>query len=165
MFALSPNCLLFVSAKLTRLVLVNHPMWGDWVRADLRGDAPDTWHRRLTPQAFVWLRVSLGAAEERRILTGDALAAAWATLAAIERDGLATGQLTREAIAFDSALPGDWGWWTGCPGEAADWASETLLHPAGPIPRPHNRRPADAKPEAPARPADRREADLFSALD
>jgi hypothetical protein len=119
----------------------------------------------LTPQAFVWLRVSLGAAEERRILTGDALAAAWATLAAIERDGLATGQLTREAIAFDSALPGDWGWWTGCPGEAADWASETLLHPAGPIPRPHNRRPADAKPEAPARPADRREADLFSAID
>jgi hypothetical protein len=165
MFALSPNCLLFVSAKLTRLVLVNHPMWGDWVRADLRGDAPDTWHRRLTPQAFVWLRVSIGAAEERRILAGDALAAAWATLAAIERDGLATGQLTREAIAFDSALPGDWGWWTGCPGEAADWASETLLHPAGPIPRPHNRRPADAKPEAPARPADRREADLFSALD
>lgn len=165
MSSLSPNNLLFVSAKLSRLVLVAHPMWGEWVRASVCDRTPDTWHRRLTPQAYLWLRVSIKAAEERRYLTGDNLEAAWATLAAIERDGLATGQLTREAIAFDSALPGDWGWWTGCPGEAADWASETLLHPAGPIPRPHNRRPADAKPEAPARPADRREADLFSALD
>jgi hypothetical protein len=165
MYALSPNSLLFVSAKLSRLVLVAHPMWGEWVRASVCDRTPDTWHRRLTPQTYLWLRVSIKAAEERRILRGDDLNAAWATLAAIERDGLATGQLTRESIAFDSALPGDWGWWTGCPGEAADWASETLLHPAGPIPRPHNRRPADAKPEAPARPADRREADLFSALD
>jgi len=164
MSSLSPNCLLFVSAKLSRIVLVNHPMWGDWVRADFRGDAPDTWHRRLTPQAFVWLRVSIGAAEERRILTGDALAAAWATLAAIERDGLATGQLTREAIAYDSALPGDWHWWAGCPGEAADWASETMQHPAGPIPRPHNRRPADATPAADVMKAVR-ELDLFGALE
>jgi hypothetical protein len=165
MSSLSPNNLLFVSAKLSRLVLVAHPMWGEWVRASVCDRTPDTWHRRLTPQAYLWLRVSIKAAEERRYLTGDNLEAAWAALAAIERDGLATGQLTREAIAYDSALPGDWHWWSGCPGEAADWASGTLQHPAGPIPRPHNRRPADAKPEAPARPADRREADLFSALD
>jgi hypothetical protein len=165
MSSLSPNCLLFVSAKLSRVVVINHPMWGDWLRADFRGDIPDTWHRRLTPQAFVWLRVSLGAAEERRILTGDALAAAWATLTAIERDGLATGQLTRDAIAYDSALPGDWHWWTGCPAEAADWASETMLHPAGPIPRSHNRRPADATPVAAAAVKDRSEPDLFGSLE
>jgi hypothetical protein len=156
--------LLFVSAKLSRIVLVNHPMWGDWVRADFRGDIPDTWHRRLTPQAFVWLRVSLRAAEERRILTGDALAAAWATLAAIERDGLATGQLTPEAIAYDSALPGDWHWWTGCPGEATDWASQTLLHPAGPISRRTDRSPAGATPVAEITKAVR-ELDLFGALE
>lgn len=164
MSSLSPNCLLFVSAKLSRIILVNHPMWGEWVRADIRGDIPDAWHRRLTPQAFVWLRVSLKAAEERRILRGDALAAAWATLAAIERDGLATGQLTPEAIAFDSALPGDWHWWAGCPQEAADWASETLLHPAGPILRPHNRRPVDATPVAKIMKAVR-ELDLFASLE
>jgi hypothetical protein len=165
MFALSPNCLLFVSAKLSRLVVVAHPMWGDWLKADFRGDAPDTWHRRLTPQAFVWLRVSIGAAEERRILAGDALAAAWATLTAIERDGLATGQLTRDAIAFDSALPGDWGWWDGCPQEAADWASGTLLTPAQQISQPRHRRPADATPAAPAKAAEHSQPDLFSALD
>jgi len=164
MSSLSPNCLLFVSAKLSRIVLVNHPMWGDWVRADFRGDIPDTWHRRLTPQAFVWLRVSLRAAEERRILTGDALAAAWATLAAIERDGLATGQLAPEAIAYDSALPGDWHWWTGRPGEATDWASQTLLHPAGPIPRRIDRRPVDATPVADVMKAVR-ELDLFASLE
>ena len=165
MSSLSPNCLLFVSAKLSRLVVVAHPMWGDWLRADFRGDAPDAWHRRLTPQAFVWLRVSIKAAEERRILRGDDLQAAWAALAAIERDGLATGQLTRDAIAYDSALPGDWHWWTGCPQEAADWASGAMRHPAGPIPRLHNRRPADATSKAPAKPEDRRKADLFAALD
>jgi hypothetical protein len=164
MYALSPNNLLFVSVKLSRIVLINHPMWGDWVRADFRGDISDAWHRRLTPQAFVWLRVSLGAAEERRILAGDALAAAWATLAAIERDGLATGQLTREAIAYDSALPGDWHWWTGCPQEAADWASEALLHPAGPIPRRTDRRPVDATPVADVMKAVR-ELDLFASLE
>ena len=164
MSSLSPNCLLFVSAKLSRVVVVANPIWGDWLRADFRGDIPDTWHRRLTPQAFVWLRVSIGAAEERRILTGDALAAAWATLAAIERDGLATGQLTSEAIASDSALPGDWHWWAGCPQEAADWASETLLHPAGPIPRRTDRRPADATPVAEIMKAVR-ELDLFASLE
>jgi hypothetical protein len=165
MYALSPNNLLFVSAKLSRLVLVSHPMWGEWVRADVRGDIPDTWHRRLTPQAYIWLRVSIKAAEERRYLTGDNLEAAWAALAAIERDGLATGQLTRESIAFDSALPGDWGWWDGCPREAADWASETLLTPAQQISHPRTRRPADATPATPTKPVEHSQPDLFSAID
>jgi hypothetical protein len=165
MYALSPNNLLFVSAKLSRLVLVSHPMWGEWVRASICDRTPDTWHRRLTPQAYLWLRVSIKAAEERRYLTGDNLEAAWAALAAIERDGLATGQLTREAIAFDSALPGDWGWWDGCPQEAADWASETLLTPAQQISQPRPRRPADETPETPAKAAEHSQPDLFSALD
>jgi hypothetical protein len=165
MYALSPNNLLFVSAKLSRLVLVSHPMWGEWVRASVCDRTPDTWHRRLTPQAFVWLRVSLKAAEERRILRGYDLNAAWATLAAIERDGLATGQLTRESIAFDSALPGDWGWWDGCPREAADWASETLLTPAQQISQPRPRRPADETPAASTKATEHSQADLFATLD
>lgn len=165
MYALSPNNLLFVSAKLSRIVLINHPMWGEWVRADIRGDIPDAWHRRLSPQAFVWLRVSLKAAEERRILRGDDLNAAWAALAAIERDGLTTGQLTRESIAFDSALPGDWGWWDGCPREAADWASDVLHCPAEPISRRMDREPVDATPAAPPKPVEHSQPDLFSALD
>jgi hypothetical protein len=165
MSSLSPNCLLFVSAKLSRLVLVSHPMWGEWVRADIRGDIPDAWHRRLTPQAFVWLRISIKAAEERRILRGDDLEAAWAALGAIERDGLATGQLTREAIAYDSAIPGDWGWWDGCPREAADWASDVLHYPARQISQPRPRRPADETPEALTKPAEHNQPDLFSALD
>ncbi len=140
-------------------------MWGEWVRASICDRTPDTWHRRLTPQAYLWLRVSIKAAEERRYLTGDNLEAAWAALAAIERDGLATGQLTREAIAFDSALPGDWGWWDGCPQEAADWASETLLTPAQQISQPRPRRPADETPETPAKAAEHSQPDLFSALD
>ena len=165
MSSLSPNCLLFVSAKLSRLVLFRSPMWGEWVRADICHRTPDTWHRRLTPHAFVWLRVSIKAAEERRYLTGDNLEAAWAALAAIERDGLATGQLTRESIAFDSALPGDWGWWDGCPQEAADWASGTLLTPAQQISQPRPRRPADETPAVPAKAAEHSQPDLFSALD
>jgi hypothetical protein len=165
MSSLSPNCLLFVSAKLSRLVLVSHPMWGEWVRASVCDRTPDTWHRRLTPQAFVWLRVSIKAAEERRYLTGDNLEAAWAALAAIERDGLATGQLTHDAIAYDSALPGDWGWWDGCPQEAADWASETLLTPAQQISHPRTRRPADATPATPTKPVEHSQPDLFSAID
>jgi hypothetical protein len=165
MSSLSPNCLLFVSAKLSRLVLVSHPMWGEWVRASVCDRTPDTWHRRLTPQAYLWLRVSIKAAEERRILRGDDLEAAWTTLAAIERDGLATGQLTREAIAFDSALPGDWGWWDGCPREAADWASETLLGPARQISQPRPRRPADETPAVPAKTAEHNQPDLFATLD
>ena len=140
-------------------------MWGEWVRADIRGDIPDAWHRRLTPQAYLWLRVSIKAAEERRYLTGDNLEAAWAALAAIERDGLATGQLTRESIAFDSALPGDWGWWDGCPREAADWASETLLTPARQISQPRPRRPAGETPAAPTKPAEHSQPDLFATLD
>jgi hypothetical protein len=172
MFPLSPfdlhplpsNYFLFVSAKLSRVAVVAHPMWGEWLRTDIDTRCRGIWHRRLTPQAFVWLRVSLGAAEERQILTGDVLAAAWATLAAIERDGLTTGQLTREAIAYDSALPGDWHWWTGCPADAADWASEALLHPAGPIPRRTDRRPADATPAADVMKAVR-ELDLFASLE
>jgi len=140
-------------------------MWGEWVRASVCDRTPDTWHRRLTPQAFVWLRVSIKAAEERRYLTGDNLEAAWAALAAIEHDGLATGQLTREAIAYDSALPGDWGWWDGCPQEAADWASETLLTPARQISQPRPRRPADATPATPTKPVEHSQPDLFSAID
>jgi hypothetical protein len=165
MSSLSPNNLLFVSAKLSRLVLFRSPMWGEWVRADICHRTPDTWHRRLTPQAYLWLRVSIKAAEERRYLTGDNLEAAWAALAAIERDGLATGQLTRDAIAFDSALPGDWGWWNGCPAEVADWASETLLTPARQISQPRPRRPADETPAAPAKPAEHSQPDLFATLD
>ena len=110
-----PQSQIYISGRL-QLLRMPSGVAGEWFSID------DTWYRRLTPAAFLWLRDAVNRAIESGRLSGEFQGAA-ETLRQIAAIGIEHGAFQPEEIAEGCAAPDCFSFADGLPRWAEEFAS------------------------------------------